>query len=440
MPEDLNNEQYRSRSEIDDLIGRPPGWLLRSGISSVALVAFTLMVMSGFIRYPDKTEAIGILSSEYPPIDHYAKTTAVLEKIKVEDGAQVHIGDQLMYLYNLTNPSHLETLKSFLFKFRAVEFLPDYLDIHFPKDLKLGDLQAPYSRLQLNFDAFINDLKQTGVFVRLKTLRQEINTTKELIAILERDKLYQESELILIEKDFKRHHNLWSDGIYSDREMEQAEAELLRFKKQLNAADQNILQQKLRIHQLKSEIQNLMEVRSSLKTEHLFRIEEAINSLEQSILQWEETYYIKTEISGRISLQSGIVTGILISQGMHLFTVIPDLKESENFVQLQLPSQMMAKIEQGSKALIKFDNYPHKEWGMINSYVSQISLVPNPNEDGQMIYDLRVELPKRLITTYGKELEYRPNAGVRIDIITEDRSILERIFDQILNLIKNKPL
>ncbi|TVR90356.1 MAG: hypothetical protein EA411_00110 [Saprospirales bacterium] len=28
----------------------------------------------------------------------------------------------------------------------------------------------------------------------------------------------------------------------------------------------------------------------------------------------------------------------------------------------------------------------------------------------------------------------------RLNIITEDRSILERIFDQILNLIKNKPL
>lgn len=138
MPEVLNNEQYRSRSEIDDLIGRPPGWLLRSGISSVALVAFTLVVMSGFIRYPDKTEAIGILSAENPPIDHFAKTTAVLEKIEVEDGTQVQIGDKLLYLYNLTNPNHLENLKSFLFKFKEVEFIPDYLDIHLPQGFEIG--------------------------------------------------------------------------------------------------------------------------------------------------------------------------------------------------------------------------------------------------------------------------------------------------------------
>ncbi|TVR84985.1 MAG: HlyD family efflux transporter periplasmic adaptor subunit [Saprospirales bacterium] len=440
MPEVINNEDFRSRSEIDDLIGRPPGWLLRSGISSVALVAFTLVVMSGFIRYPDKTEAVGILSADQPPIEHYAKTSAVLEAILTEDGGEVKIGDRILFFHNLTNTADLEILKSFLADLSEVELVADYLDLSIPKNLKLGDLQAAYSRLQLNYDAFINDLKQSGVFVRMKTLHQEIKTTAELIAILERDKHYLEREMELVEKDFNRYQSLWKDEVYSDREMEQAKGDYLRFKKQLNAADQNVLQQRLRIHQLETEIQNLTESRTSLIAEHLYRIQEAINGIELAIMQWEETYYLKAEIAGTLSLQVGIVPGAFVNQATPLFTIIPHQKQSNNFVRTQLPSPMLARIEQGSRALIKFDNYPHKEWGMISSYVSHISLIPTPNQEGQMIYELKIALPDQLITTYDKELEYRPHAGVRVDIITEDRSILERIFDQILNLIKNKAL
>ena len=438
MPEILNEEQYQSRSEIDDLIGNPPGWLLRSGIGSVALVAVALVAMSGFIRYPDKTEAVGVLSAEFPPIEHFARTAGVVESILFSDGDEVMAGDEVLYIYNLTDKEHLAVLQEFLAEFRNVDFIPDYLELEFPGQLKLGELQAAYSRLQLAFDAFINDLKQSGVFVRLRTLQEEIRTTQSLIAILERDKNYLEEEKKLAEKDYNRYRRLWEEEVYSDREMEQAEAEWIRFRKQLNAVDQNVLQQQLRVHQLESEMQNITEGRTSLIAEHLYRIQDAINSLEQAIREWRETWYVRAETSGKLSMRADVVPGLHLRQGVLVFTIVPELEKSSRFVRLQLPTQMMARIEQGSQALIKFDNYPHKEWGMIRTQVTHISLVPAADQDGILIYELRLDLPEKLITTYGKELEYRPRAGVRVDIITEDRSILERIFNQIFNLIKNQ--
>lgn len=74
---------------------------------------------------------------------------------------------------------------------------------------------------------------------------------------------------------------------------------------------------------------------------------------------------------------------------------------------------------------------------MIKGFVSHIALVPSPDQEGQMIYELRIALPEKLVTTYGRKLKYNPFTGVKVEIITENRSILERIFDQILNLINN---
>jgi HlyD family secretion protein len=436
MPENVGNNRNQSQSEIDDLIGIPPNWLIRSGIGSLAVVAVILVSMSGFIQYPDKTEATGILSASQPPIEHFSQTSAIIEKVAVKEGDYISAGDNIIYLHNLTDLDHLDSLRGFIADFRAVSEAMGYLKISFPKDLQLGDLQAEYSRLQLNYEAFLNALMQTGVFTQIRTLRQEIQTTYSLIDILKKDQDYLQSEVSLVQKDHQRNTKLWEQEVNSDRELEQSEAALLRIQKQLNAAGQNVLQQRLRIHQMEAEIQNLNEERSSMIAEYLYKIQEVINSLEQKILIWEEANYIKTEISGILSLPSKINQGILISPGDLVFKVAP-IEKTEYFVKLGLPSSQMAKIEKGTKALIKFDNFPYKEWGMIKSFVSHIDLVPSPDQDGQMIYELRIALPNKLVTTYGRELEYKPFTGVKVEIITEDRSILERIFDQILNLLNN---
>ena len=59
MPENNNIEiTYESPSgsqtEINDLIGNPPSWLLRSGITMVGIVTIIVLGGSYFFKYPDK--------------------------------------------------------------------------------------------------------------------------------------------------------------------------------------------------------------------------------------------------------------------------------------------------------------------------------------------------------------------------------------------------
>ncbi|GHT47636.1 hypothetical protein AGMMS49965_25760 [Bacteroidia bacterium] len=51
-------------------------------------------------------------------------------------------------------------------------------------------------------------------------------------------------------------------------------------------------------------------------------------------------------------------------------------------------------------------------------------------------YTVEISLPDGLLTTYKKELPYLPNMQGQADIITEDISLLERLFLPIKKILK----
>ena len=69
--------------------------------------------------------------------------------------------------------------------------------------------------------------------------------------------------------------------------------------------------------------------------------------------------------------------------------------------------------------------YPNIEVWVVEGMVRNISLMPVKVEDVSH-YVVEIELPDGLKTTYGKELPFMPEMEGQADIVTEDRSLLER--------------
>jgi len=53
------------------------------------------------------------------------------------------------------------------------------------------------------------------------------------------------------------------------------------------------------------------------------------------------------------------------------------------------------------------------------------------------IEQLTTQIPDSMVTTYGKSIPFRQEMQGTANIITEDRRILERVFDRVYNLVKN---
>lgn len=55
------------QESISDLIGNPPGWILQSGITTIAIVVIAILTAGFFIEYPDKINCIGSLQQKILP-------------------------------------------------------------------------------------------------------------------------------------------------------------------------------------------------------------------------------------------------------------------------------------------------------------------------------------------------------------------------------------
>jgi len=53
------------------------------------------------------------------------------------------------------------------------------------------------------------------------------------------------------------------------------------------------------------------------------------------------------------------------------------------------------------------------------------------------IEQLTTQITDSMVTTYGKSIPFRQEMQGTANIITEDRRILERVFDRVYNLVKN---
>ena len=138
---------------MDDLIGNPPGWILRSGIALIAFVAAVIMIAAAYIRYPDKINGKGVLTGTMPPIEHFSKTDGILDSLYVNTGQKISIGDTMAYIRNLTQRDHLNQWVIFMQRYDNVSHIPEYLHLRFPEKLVLGELQAEYGNMQLSFSA-----------------------------------------------------------------------------------------------------------------------------------------------------------------------------------------------------------------------------------------------------------------------------------------------
>lgn len=440
MPTTNNNETitFNPRREIDDLIGNPPGWLLRSGISIVALVIMTILTMSAFISYPDKIVALGEMTGDYPPIAHVNKVAAVIDTIYAKDGQHVKKDDKIAYLQNSMNRRHLGNIRYFINQYQTVEHIADYTNIYIPKNLQLGDLTADYARLQLLFDEFQSVIRQSGVYQQTKTLEIEIQKTRQLACTLEKEKKYTEEELRLIEKDMGRDTYLHDEGVISALEKEQAEGELLRYQKQYNNLDIGIIQNTIKEEQLRLQIQQLAEERSQQLNSYRFNIQEVINRINQQIKQWEEKHYVLAEVSGKVVLQPNITQDIFAAPNTPLFSIISDKRQDKKYAKVITPVKGIGKVEQGDKAILKLDGYPYKEYGVLISQVQTIAPLPNQDQQGNKYYEIKIPLSDTLTTNYKKIIEYKPQSALTAEIITKDKSILERMTEQLLDLITEK--
>ncbi|MDR1434247.1 MAG: hypothetical protein LBI93_03775, partial [Endomicrobium sp.] len=89
-----NNIELRSE-EVQEILGRPPRWIIRWGIAAIFIVIGGLFVGSYFFKYPEVITAPIVVTTENLPVGVVSKTTGRIDMLLVKEKQAIQ-KDQLL--------------------------------------------------------------------------------------------------------------------------------------------------------------------------------------------------------------------------------------------------------------------------------------------------------------------------------------------------------
>lgn len=417
-----------------DLIGIAPSWLLKSGISMIAVVFMTILFVASFIQYPDKIKGTGILTSATPPIELVATTNGYIEKVLATDGKKVRKNDRLFYIMNTTNPRDINILKNWITQFESVQKSQDYLSMTISSNLQLGALQTDYAGLILRFNELQKALGDSLPFIQIHTISEEVNKIHTLNNSQQREKKIFSEELLLEKSGYERNQSLLIDSVISKLELEQAKTKYLQKQRTFESMENTIIQNNIRIKQLEMEMLKIKGDHASQLKSTQFELNEIIARIKANISDWDKTYHLIAPIAGTLSIKSQFHQNAVVKENDVLGHVLPSEYQQKYFV-CNIPIFNAGKLEVDQKAIIKLDAFPYKEFGMINGEVKHISRIPDLDNEGNSFYQVKIPIADSTYTETGNYIPNRPGMTAQLEIITKEKTILERIFNQFLSLL-----
>jgi HlyD family secretion protein len=91
-----------------------------------------------------------------------------------------------------------------------------------------------------------------------------------------------------------------------------------------------------------------------------------------------------------------------------------------------MPVSGAGKVETGQLVLVKIDDFPYLEFGMLEGRVKKTSLVPD-----KQFYSVEIEFNRGLTSTTGQILQLQGELNGQAEIITNKRSLMTRILSPI---------
>ena len=425
------SEKIELRSEeFLEILGTVPPWILRWGITTLALVVVILLIGSAIIRYPEVLSAQVMLTGATPPAAIIARTSGAVSELRVSDNQKVSVGD---YLAVIDNPANTDDVL-FLKKYLADICLDDASSLQLPeRELRVGALQSLYTSLYATLFDYME-------YRRLLYFPQRKAMTKEQIARHEeqyRTLLNQQrltiAQLALAQSQFSRDSLLYSRGVISTEEMERAHGAYLQSQLSVENMRSSLGNMRIQIAQLQESLLDMYRQDTERSNDLRSRIRSLTAQLQAEIQAWELRYVLQSPIDGTITFTGLWVENQNVQAGEVVFTVVPG-GSYEIMGKAQLPIARSGTVEVGQNVNVRLHNFPENQFGILRGEVSNISLVPF--QVGEMAYYMVViSLPEQLTTTFRKELPWLPNMQGQADIITEDISLLGRFIAPIRRVL-----
>lgn len=417
--------------DVSELLTTMPKWIVRWGISIVFIIMICIVALSVFIRYPDTLAASATITTVNPPVTLVSKTNGKITELKVKNDQLVKQGEILLVIENTANYKHVQKVALLLDSLTVNSKIQNaFILIPLYDSLQMGDLTPSFLQFLKSYTDYRLYSEVNPQQREIEIINKELDEYQSLQSKYQTQENIYKEEFVLIEKDFNRYNTLFQNQTISAKDFEDKKREYLSAKRNYENVKITNINNKLAINNLEKNKLQLQMLAYQETEKYVQSFSQNIQTLKSQIQTWEQTYLIKSPVDGTVSLFNYWTINQNLKQGDEVISIVP-VKKQEIIAKLILPVQNSGKIKTGQTVNIKLNNYAYQQYGMLKGVVKTISILPK-NES----YSVEVTLPNALVTSYKKKLDYKEEMQGSADIITEQLSVLDRIFYQFRKLIK----
>ena len=412
--------------EVQEIIGRPPHWLVRWGITAFFGVLGLVLLSASVIRYPEVIQAPLKLTAIHAPQSLESRVNGKIVRLAVENNADAEEGSILAWLESTAHHSEVLRLDSFIEQIRG-ELLNgsggvvDKLEIDLAGFGNLGELQNTFQGFEQAWREYLSYRPGAYYSRQREILEQELAYNREQLEMLHEQKEIQQGDYDVARREFEMQKRL-ADGDYiTSLELAHAERELASRQLPLHQTESAIIGNQVSRAAKEKEIMELERRIGEQRSVFL----QSLNLMKSAIEEWKRSYLVTAPFAGRVVYAGIVQENQTVAAGQELFYLQPD--NTTWFGELAVAQQSFGRVREGQRVMVRFSGYPYHEFGSVYGEVEYFSEFPVRDS----LFLAKVHFPDGLLTSYGHDIPPRNGMTGRAEIITQDMRLLERVYNNI---------
>ena len=412
--------------EIQEILGTPPGWILRFGTLIFLIVIVILIWLSYWIQYPDVVVSEIIVSFNDPPSKLISTKSGYLNKLHVVHNQKVKKG-QLLISYN--SEANYQDVLSLYEKLLQVKQTnqSSILSLSFSENYSIGELQKYLFQ-------FLD--KQNQYSLRVKGISEVTNKSdkQKQISSLEngieystnlRDNLAVQIENTQIQ--LKNEEAMVKMDKLSQSELNKTRDKLTVLSSNLNATEAEIKDKQFKISNLKSDLVNLSVSSEKGREVALSEMNAAFVQFKSNVSQWISSHLIISPTDGMVQVTNKFLkSGQYVNKDEPLLIIIPPQSNKMKGI-MNVPFNESGNIKRNQLVLVRLNSYPSSKYGIIEGKVASSSSIAL-EEDGKLVSPVTVYFENGLVTTTGYRVSTKKELSGMARIITQNKRFIQRLF------------
>lgn len=420
-----NNIEFLNE-EIQEILGTPPGWILRFGTLIFLIVIVVLIWLSYWIQYPDVVVSEIIVSFNDPPTKLISPKSGYLNKLHTVHNQKVKKGKLLISYNSEANYQDVLSLYEKLIEVKQTN-QQSILSLSFTENYSIGDLQKSLSQ-------FLDKQKQYNLKVKGNTeVTYKSDKQKQIISLENgiefssnlRDNLAVQIDNIQIQ--MKNEEAMVKMDKLSQSELNKTRDKLTVLSSNLNATEAEIKDKQFKISNLRTDLVNLSANNEKGREVALSEMNAAFIQFKSNVSQWISSHLIISPTDGTVQVTNKFLkSGQYVNRDEPLLIIIPPQSNKMKGI-MNVPFNESGNIKKNQLVLVRLNSYPSSKYGIIQGKVALSSNIAL-EENAKLVSPVTVYFENGLITTTGYKVSTKKELSGMARIITQNKRFIQRLF------------